>query len=195
MKALMNGYVGVKFSAIQITQEVPPFVKVLFARFKRSAESLREYGMTPKNGGNISLKRAKGFIITSSGSNLGTLEESEIVYVQRCSIEEQQVEYAGENVPSSETFLHYLIYRCRPDIEAVVHAHDPKTAMVSVSSLKETPKEEAYGTPALARMACKTFSKKERIIVLKNHGYVAIGKTLDEAVDLIVSAHLNPAGK
>lgn len=189
MKELMEGYVGVKFKAVQLSSEISLVVKNHFPPFKGSARLLKEYGMTPKNGGNISLKRGNGMIITTSGANLGCLEQDEIVFVRRCSVKDRTVEYNGANPPSSESFLHYLIYQCRGDIGAIVHAHDPATCNFAGEKVQETAKEEPYGTLALAEIACDTFSKNESIIVLKNHGYVAIGQNIEEATDLIISTH------
>lgn len=191
MKELMDGYVGIKFRAIQLSVNMPLSVRSLFPLFKQSAQLLKQHRMTPKNGGNMSLKKVDGIVITSSGSNLGRLDEDEIVYVQKCSVEDRTVEYDGPNVPSSETFLHYLIYQLRPDIGAIIHAHDPATSILAPESVKETAREEPYGTLALARIACDTFSRNENIIVLKNHGYVAIGQNLEGATSLIISTHLN----
>lgn len=190
MKELMDGYEGVKFKAIQLSSDMPLVVKALFSIFNHSAQQLKKYGMTPQNGGNISLKMVDGMVITSSGSNLGCMEEDEISYVRKCSVEDRVVEYDGSNVPSSETFMHYLIYQLRSDIGGIVHAHDPATSRFATASVKETAKEEPYGTLDLAKIACDTFSKNEDIIILKNHGYVAVGQNLEEAINLIVSTHL-----
>jgi len=191
MKELMDGYTGVKFKEIQLSADMPLAVKDLFPIFKQSAQLLKKYGMTPQNGGNMSVKMTEGIVITSSGSNLGYLEEDEIAYVRKCSIEDRTVEYNGPNVPSSETFMHHLVYQSRSNIRAVIHAHDPATAGIKDKIVKETAREEPYGTLALARIACDTFSKNESIIVLKNHGYVAIGENLKETAGLIILTHLN----
>lgn len=190
MKKLMDGYIGVKFRASQISADVPFIFKYLFPLFKHSAELLKEYGMAPENGGNMSLKKGDGILITSSGSNLGLLNENEIVYVKKCSTEDQTVEFKGYKVPSSETFMHYLIYQSRHDINAIIHAHDPATSGITVDTVRETIREEPYGTLALAKIACDTFSRNENIIVLKNHGYVGIGQSLQEVTRLIISTHL-----
>ncbi len=189
-KELMDDYVGVKFRTIQIQQDPPAGFEQLYRLFRGCTDDLRAHDMTPRNAGNISMRFADGIAITSSGSNLGMLEEDEIVFVRLCSLDEHTVEYIGPNVPSSETFMHYLIYQSRPDAGAVVHAHDQATSALLVGEVRETEKEEPYGTVELARMACETFSRDERIIVLKNHGYVAIGRSLREATDLIIETHL-----
>ena len=189
MKELMEGYVGVKFKAVELSLDKSLVLKNLFSPFKKSARLLKKYGMTPKNGGNISLKRGNGMIITTSGANLGSLEEDEIVFVRRCSVKDRTVEYHGPNLPSSESFMHQLIYQSRGDIGAIVHAHDPATCNFAVENVQETAKEEPYGTIALAEIACDTFSKNESIIILKNHGYVSIGQNIEEATNLIISTH------
>ena len=190
MKELMEDYVGVKFETLRLGSEIRPDLKDVFLHFSRNGQRLRRFGMTPKNAGNMSVKVADGMVITASGTNLGSIEDTEIVYVQRCSVEDRMVEYVGPNLPSSETFLHFLVYRSRPEARAIVHAHDPATSALEEHHVKETAREEPYGTLELARIACETFSKKERIIVLKNHGYVAIGDTLTQAVDRIIDVHV-----
>jgi len=190
MKELMEDYVGVKFETLRLGSEIRPDLKDVFPHFSRNGQRLRRFGMTPKNAGNMSVKVADGMVITASGTNLGSIEDTEIVYVQRCSVEDRMVEYVGPNLPSSETFLHFLVYRSRPEARAIVHAHDPATSALEEHHVKETAREEPYGTLELARIACETFSKKERIIVLKNHGYVAIGDTLTQAVDRIIDVHV-----
>jgi len=56
--------------------------------------------------------------------------------------------------------------------------------------VEESKREEPYGTIELARMAIETFQRAERIIVLKNHGYIAIGPDLDRTCGLVVETHL-----
>jgi len=190
MKELMEDYVGVKFETLRLGVEIQPALKDLFHQFVRHGQRLRRFGMTPKNGGNMSVRTADGLVITTSGANLGSIEETEIAHVQRCSVEDGVVAYVGSSLPSSETFLHFLVYRSRPEAGAIVHAHDPATSALEDHHVKETAREEPYGTLELARMACETFSKEEHIIVLKNHGYVAIGDSLTQAVDRIIDVHM-----
>jgi len=192
VKELMDGYVGVKFKAVVARGvALPQGFSDLFPEFKHDAEILKQHGMTPKNGGNMSRRFAQGFVLTTSGCNLGVMEPDELVYVVDCSLESEEVRYAGPREPSSEAILHHLSSQDRPDAGAVMHAHDPvATAEIIAGEVPETRKEEPYGTLALARMAMETFAKERRIIVLKNHGYVAIGTNLQEATRIIVDTHL-----
>lgn len=190
-KELLDGYVGIKFDAICESAEVPEEVSDLFEDFRYNTLRLKEYNMTPKNGGNISCRVSGGFAISASGCNLGIMEPHEVIYVTSCSVEEKSVHFCGPLKPSSETLMHYLIFRERPDAGAVIHAHDEVATALSIDSgeLKETLREEPYGTIALANMAIEAFRDGASIILLKNHGYVATGDNLTEATDIIIDMH------
>jgi len=191
VRELMAGYVGVKFKTVRASREAARGARALYADLRRAGERLAGYGMAPQNGGNISVRLRTGFAITSSGSNLGSLISEDVVQVEDCDLEHECVCYRGKLKPSSETFLHYLILRQHPAAGAVVHAHDPMTSRAAVLAhgLVETPREEPYGTLALARLALDAFASRRRIIVLRNHGYVCIGEDLEAAVETIISTH------
>jgi len=189
-KELMNGYVGVKFDAIKLDEELPHGFDEIFPLFKKCADLASKHSMVPQNAGNFSMRFADGMAITASGANLKVLEKEEIVYVPYCSVEEMKVNYIGVRKPSAETLLHYLILQCRPDAEAVVHVHNIPSSEVLAGKVKETATEEPYGSLALAKITCDTLGKDDKPIVMKNHGYVAVGSDLMEAAQLIVKTHL-----
>ncbi len=191
MKEIMDGYIGVKYKPILIEPNVPFDISAVFAAFEKNCQRLKQHGMTPQNAGNISVRQNRGFIITASGSNLGNLEPAELVYVDACSTVEGVVRYMGSALPSSEAFMHSRIYACGTEVQAVVHAHDHETLQQAAESIQTTEHEVPYGTLTLADMACAAFEKAENIIVLKNHGYVAVGESLHGAVDLVVATHLS----
>jgi L-fuculose-phosphate aldolase len=188
----LNGYVGVKFRAVRRSESLPSSVEEPFAVFKRVCRRLRDHDMTPANGGNVSMRFGSGFLISSSGCNLGCIEEGELALVERCEIEAETVFYSGPCEPSSESIMHWMIYRSRPEAGAVIHAHDALATRPELlrGEVEESNREEPYGTIELARAAIDTFSRAECIIVLKNHGYVAVGPDLEKTCDRVVSTHL-----
>lgn len=190
-RELMPGYVGVKFKTIKSGAAVSRDTRALYSDLRCAGERLAQYGMAPQNGGNMSVRLGTGFAVTSSGSNLGSLLLDDVVQVENCDLERECVRYRGKLMPSSETFLHHLILRRHPEAGAVVHAHDPMTSRAAVLAdrLVETPREEPYGTLALARLALEAFAGGRRIIMLRNHGYVGIGVDLEAAVNTIISTH------
>jgi ribulose-5-phosphate 4-epimerase/fuculose-1-phosphate aldolase len=191
-KRLLDGYVGIKFKAICEHCEPSSECARLYETFRACGERLARFGMAPANGGNLSQALEGGFVITTSGSNLGAIERGELAMVRCCSLDDEWVRYAGVAQPSSETLMHWLIYRDFPGAGAVVHAHDEATAGLAAlhANTPETPREEPYGTVALARLAAQTFAAGGEIIVLKNHGYLATGPDLEHAVETVVRKHL-----
>ncbi|HUM67300.1 MAG TPA: class II aldolase/adducin family protein, partial [Chloroflexota bacterium] len=87
-------------------------------------------GMTTLSGGNLSIKDDNGDIwITPSGIDKGQLAPRDMMRL--CA--DGRVE--GPHKPSSEFPFHRAIYRQRPDLHAIVHAHPP--ALVSFSIVRE----------------------------------------------------------
>ena len=189
-KSVLDGYIGIKFNAVCIEERPPYPCEEFIPSFKENGKRLLDYNMAPANGGNMSAVFQKGFLITASACNLGCIEDDEIVYVEEFSIENKLVKYRGSRPPSSETFLHGLLYREKKDIQAVIHAHDEIATSMNLSGLiRETEREEPYGTVELAGLCLETFRKGSDIIVLKNHGYVAVGSSLTRAADIIIQMH------
>jgi L-fuculose-phosphate aldolase len=103
---------------------------------------------------------------------------------------------AGFLKPSSETKMHLAIYKKRPDVKAVVHAH-PATATgfaVAGETLDNICLPEvvmnfgkielaAYGTPSTDQVPNAVGMKiiDCDAVLLANHGAVTVGKTALEA--------------
>jgi len=152
-------------------------------------------GLVPGKSGNISVKFEKNGLyvvaVTPSGSSFKTLKESDIVLVDL----EGNVVSKTNNVPTSELEMHLKIYKLRKDVGAVVHTHSPITTGFAFSDEKIKrfegfgPIEEEFlqtvdyhppGSSNLA-MAVSEGLVNQDVVVLKNHGMVAVGENLDEA--------------
>ncbi|RJS84582.1 class II aldolase/adducin family protein [Candidatus Bathyarchaeota archaeon] len=154
---------------------------------------LYEKGFMEGTGGNVSAKLPNSQIIltTPSGVCKGYLSSSDIV----------KIDYEGKIVegklkPTSETPMHTSIYKARPDINAVIHAHPPfctgfacagmpidssifpeAIVMVGEVALVE------YATPGTDDLAMKVSeaAKMHDALLLQNHGTVTLGASLEEA--------------
>ena len=107
-------------------------------------------GMTTTSGGNLSIKDDDGCIwITPSGIDKGTLTPKDIVKVL------PDMTYEGIHVPSSELPFHSEMYKVRPDVKAIVHAHPP--ALVSFAIARKFliqwlfPKQVRYAAKLVIR--------------------------------------------
>lgn len=95
-------------------------------------ERIYGYGMTTTSGGNISIMDENGDIwITPSGIDKGSLKPDDIVLVR------SNGEIVGKHKPSVELPFHEVIYRSRPDIKAIIHAHPP--AIMAFSLARKIP--------------------------------------------------------
>lgn len=136
-------------------------IKALRKEVARFMRRLYNRGLTTASGGNISARLDKGILITPSSLDKGLIRGKEV----------GMITFDGKNLtpdlkPSMEYVMHLAIYKKRPDVKAIVHAHPPLatgfTAMrktVDCSLIAEarailgTPVQAPYalmGTPALA---------------------------------------------
>lgn len=158
----------------------------------RTMERIYRYHMTTTSGGNLSIRDPNGTIwITPSRVDKGRLQATDTV----CVDANGKVE--GLHPPSSEFPFHREIYRCRPDIGAIVHAHPG--ALVAFSICRQIPDtrvqthaHEVCGRIAYAPYACPgseelgrniadVFASGADCVMLENHGVVIGGRDLHEA--------------
>jgi len=149
-------------------------------------------GLTTTSGGNISVIDENGDVwVTPSAIDKGSLRPSDIVCVRNDGIIE------GRHKPSSEYPFHIAIYKARPEIKAVVHAHPP--ALVSFSIVRQIPntnvipqakyvcgpigyaRYELPGSKELGKVIAGEFKKGFNAVVMENHGTVVGGTDLGDA--------------
>jgi L-fuculose-phosphate aldolase len=155
-------------------------------------DRIYRYRMTTTSGGNLSILDPDGSIwITPSRVDKGSLRPADVVRVRSDGSRE------GLHPPSSEFPFHREIYRRRPDIRAIVHAHPG--ALVAFSICRVLPETRvqtnAYrvcGRIAYAPYACpgsqelgdriaSAFATGAECVMLENHGVVIGGRDLAEA--------------
>lgn len=149
-------------------------------------------GLTTTSGGNISVIDENGDVwVTPSAIDKGSLRPSDIVCVRKDGTIE------GRHKPSSEYPFHIAIYKARPDLKAVVHAHPP--ALVSFSIVRQIPNTnvipqakyicgpigyapyELPGSEELGSVIAKEFEKGFNAVIMENHGTVVGGTDLGDA--------------
>src|SRR5436190_17168194 len=104
----------------------------------------------------------------------------------------------NERKASSELAMHLLIYRERPDVKAVCHAHPPHGTAFAVAGLaidKPILSEviltlgcvplTSYGTPSTNELTevMKPYVAHHNALLMANHGAVAYGEDLWQAFD------------
>lgn len=164
----------------------------------RIARSLYDRGLTHGSTGNISAKLDDGWLLTPTGSSLGTLDPA------RLSKLDWDGRLLGGDPPSKENFLHLAMYAQRSATAAVVHLHSTHSVAVSVLADVDPadvlPPLTAYyvmriGTLPLVPYyapgdlelanAVRGFAGRHHAVLLANHGPVVAGSSLSAASEAV----------
>lgn len=153
---------------------------------------LHAQGFVAATDGNLSVRLdEERVMVTPSGYSKGSLEPEQMVIVD---LEGHKLN--GSCCPTSEIGVHLTIYRMRPDVGAVVHAH-PCTAtgfasagialdeplcseiVIALGSVPLAP----YATPGSPELSesLKPFIPGHDAILMANHGVVTCGQDLQHA--------------
>ena len=149
-------------------------------------------GYVAANDGNISVRMQDDRILcTPTGVSKGFITEDMLAI---CDLDGQQV--AGTMRISSEIRMHLEIYKLRPDVHSVVHAHPPTATGFAVAGIELTqcvlpevivslggvPLAD-YGTPGGPDIVepMKPLLKEYDAILMANHGAVTLGKDVMDA--------------
>jgi len=154
---------------------------------------LLEEKLTHGTSGNISARCPEGdcILVTPSARDFRLLTERDLV---RIHLDSEQVEGCWQ--PSSEWQLHVAIYRARHDVNAVIHHHSTFASAVAVARqtipvlideavdigpISTTPYAPS-GSQELAEAASAELARRTNAVLLANHGAVAVGRDLREAM-------------
>ncbi len=178
-------YSGIKFKVEYLVKKSPE--DAILKDLKDWAARFHALSLAPlyKGGssGNLSVRKVnQSFLITASHTNLGgELENKDFVLVEKIDKEKKIAYVKGIREPSSETFLHALIYELRPEISAIFHGHSPEILQAAEKqNWKQTKYACPYGTEALLESVSEVLDSTN-FVVLKNHGFLSLGKTPKEA--------------
>jgi len=150
-----------------------------------------EKGFVAANDGNVSVLLEDGrVLITPTGVSKGFINPEDLAVV---NLDGEVL--SEEHRPSSELPMHLYIYKNRPDVRAVVHAHplystgfavagiplDKNVLAEVVLTLGAVPLVE-YGTPSTDELptAMGEYIRRADAFLLANHGVVTIGRNLLE---------------
>lgn len=141
--------------------------------------------------GNMSVRMEGDRILaTPSGINKGFMSEDDLVVTDLEGTPE------GEGKPSSEMLMHLAIYKERPDLMAIVHAHPAVATGYAVAGRQLPPAVLAeivttlgcipiapYGTPSTDQLAEAVIGpiKNYDALLLANHGALTAGDSLEQA--------------
>src|SRR6516225_7407960 len=149
-------------------------------------------GYTASNDGNISVRLGSDrLLMTPKGVCKGFMTPDML-----CITDLEGRKIQGDRDPSSEMLMHLEVYRQRPDVQAVVHAHPPiatgfavagiplnKAVLAEVlTTLGSIPIAE-YATPSTKELpeAVRKYVRAHDGMLLANHGALTLGGDLFSA--------------
>jgi L-fuculose-phosphate aldolase len=150
-----------------------------------------QQGWVAANDGNVSVRLTDGtFWITPSGVSKSFITPEMLLRVDAAM---NVLEGPAGSVPSSEMKMHMRCYEKRADVGGVVHAHPPTATgfavanipldeysmietVITIGAVPVTP----YGAPSTWEVpdAITPYLDKHDVMLLQNHGALALGKDL-----------------
>lgn len=158
----------------------------------RYGRMLHGRGFVAAMDGNLSVRLKSGeILVTPTCLSKGAMRPADLVIVNQ-----EGERLSGRRNVTSEIGMHLLIYRLRPDIQAIVHAHPPTATGFAAAGIPLTEPLVCevviglgciplarYGTPGTSELAktLEPFVPSYDAILMSNHGVVAYADTLEHA--------------
>ncbi len=134
--------------------------------------------------GNVSVRTARGFLITPTATRKDFLTKTSPI-----ECDSNGAPFCSKLKPSCECPMHARIYKERPDIHAIIHAHPPYTLASDLAGvdLCRTNMPELvvhvgkiahveYATPGSDELASKVAPKVKEadVLILQQHGVLIV---------------------
>lgn len=159
------------------------------------SRKLCDLGLNRGTSGNASVRDGNGFLVTPTGMAVEAMTPHDMVWMSFDG------KVQGERQPSSEWRFHRDILQARPEVGAVIHTHatfattlaclhreiPPFHYMIAVAggdTIRCAP-YALFGSQALSDAALLALQDR-RACLLANHGMIAIGRDLEQALSVAV---------
>lgn len=161
-----------------------------------TARDLLREGLVARTWGNLSQRSgADRYLITPSGRDYETMTPQDLVEV------DLDGKWSGDLKPSGERGLHTEIYRELPEVQYIIHTHQPYASAMSVGGEPVEVSSQladrigarslpiaAYGLPSTGKLHKAVLATLRetgsRAILMQGHGAVLFGEDAAELVDL-----------
>jgi L-fuculose-phosphate aldolase len=158
------------------------------------AQRLDAAGLSLGTSGNISARTDSGMVVTPTARRYEELTAGDLVEVDLSGRR-----LAGDLAPSTEWPFHALIYRQRPEVASVVHAHPPYATALACNRIEIPPFHYMVAISGGGTIRCAGYAKPgsevlalqvvaaldgRRACLLANHGLIALGPSVRSAFAL-----------
>jgi L-fuculose-phosphate aldolase len=156
------------------------------------ARRLHARGWVANHDGNLTARLADArYLATPTATSKAEVRDADLLIV-----DEAGARVSGRGKPFSEIGLHLTVYRARPDVQAVVHAHPPTATGFAVAGVGLDQPMVAEAVVSLGRgvptvplaapgnAACQAlapFASEHDVVLLGGHGVLAWGDSVEQA--------------
>jgi len=157
------------------------------------SQRLHARGWVANHDGNLTFKlEADRFLATPTGVSKAAVTRERLIVVDG-----QGRRVSGSEKPFGELELHLFVYRQRPDVRAVIHAHPPTATGLAVAGVEIRPAMLAEPVVSLGRsiplvpyarpkspeftLALGPHLAESDAVVLENHGVLTCGPDVELA--------------
>ncbi|MFT5033981.1 MAG: L-fuculose-phosphate aldolase [Bacteroidia bacterium] len=174
------------------------------AGLSQALAEMARAGLSPGSTGNASVRVEAGMLISPTGLACDAIRPEQLVLV-KCDGSVP----AGQLRPSSEWHMHLAVYQANADSHAIVHCHSRFATtlaslrksipayhyMIAVGGGNSIPCADyaTFGTEALARNIVASL-RDRKACLMANHGQIACGKTISDALSLAIQLEDLAAG-
>lgn len=161
------------------TKEFDNLIEENYTEFRDVGQELVDIDLTRGAGGCLTKKIKQGFLVSSSGAQVGSLSKQDISLVAK--VEGDKIYWIGDKKPSSESPLFSELYEHIPEAKAIIHGHCPR--------ITYDTKMQRYSTPDYVRAGCfgegqklaEVIRKNDGFGILRLHGEITISSSLQES--------------
>lgn len=161
-----------------------------------TARKMEQYGLIRMSEGNVALRIDDKVLVTPTAMAYDTMAIDDIVVVD---LEGRTVE--GKRRPTSDLKAILYILNHKPEVNAIIHTHQPKAVALSLicdklplisTTMVDEVKDEVNVAPFTISsdegMGIQTveYATKALCVILKNHGIMAFGKDLEQALSAAI---------
>lgn len=152
---------------------------------------LSKIGLVQGTWGNLSVRiDDKWMLVTPSGIPYDKLTPEDMV-----KVDIETLEYEGSIKPTSEKSMHAKIYDTRNDVGAIIHTHSKYASVFAAAKKKlgDIPATEyaQAGSDELTLNVAQALSSGGHAVFITNHGMVAAGKNLQDALNICIEVEEN----
>jgi L-ribulose-5-phosphate 4-epimerase len=161
-----------------------------------TARKMEQYNLIRMSGGNVAMRVEDMILVTPTAMAYDTMIPEDIVVVD---CEGRVIE--GKRKPTSDLKAILYILNHMPEVNAVIHTHQPKAVALSLitdklplisTTMVDEVKDEVNVAPFTISsdegMGIQTveYATRALCVILKNHGIMAFGKDLEQALSAAI---------